>query len=197
MSDRGMTDPELDPASGGGLPWHERRAGDLALRLYASFASPAAILRAFRRDALQARTLALGLTEAEGRRQVRIARFPGIEASSRDWSVYMTLDHLVMVNTAITALIHAICSDHNHGAEIGMEDVRPHVDAGPDRIQALEAAVERYSDMILRLGALRSRERHPHPWFGPLTARQWHAVAAIHNRTHRAQIEKILRRLKS
>ncbi len=187
---------DLDPLRGG-IPWHERRAADLALRLYASSHSPAAILQAFRRDALQAKVLAQGVSEEQGRRQVQIARFPGIESSSRNWSVYMTLDHLVMVNTAIMALIHAICSDHNHGAEIRVEDVQPHADAGPDRIQALESAVERYTDVVERLGTLRSRERHPHPWFGPLTARQWHAVAAIHNRTHRAQIEKILRRLQS
>ncbi|WP_296812116.1 DinB family protein [Thiocapsa sp.] len=179
------------------IPWHERRAADLGLRLYASFVPPAAILRAFRRDALQARTLAQGISEEQGRARVRIARFPGIEESSRDWSVYMTLDHLVMVNTAVMVLIHAICTDHNHGAEISLEDVRPHEDAGPDRIAALEAAVERYTDVVQRLGTLRSRDRHPHPWFGPLNARQWHAVAAIHNRTHRAQIEKILRRLQS
>jgi hypothetical protein len=184
----------LDPVRAG-IPWHERRIADLGLRIYASFVSPAAILRAFRRDALQARTLAQGISEEQGRLQVRIPRFPGIEEASRDWSVYMTLDHLVMVNTAIMVLLHAMCSDHNHGAEIRMEDVRPHADAGRDRIPALEAAVERYTDVVERLGTLRSRERHTHPWFGPLTARQWHAVAAIHNRTHRAQIEKIIRRL--
>lgn len=187
---------ERDPATtSAGLPWYERRAADLALRVYASFASPAAILRSFRSDALQARTLAQGISETQGRARIPIPRFPGIEDSSRVWSVYMTLDHLVMVNTAIMALIHAICVDHNHGAEIRIEDIMPHADAGPDRIQALEVAVERYTDVVERLGPLRSRERHPHPWFGDLTARQWHALAAIHNRTHRAQIEKILRRL--
>jgi hypothetical protein len=191
---RGVTPDDLDPLRAA-IPWHERRAADLGLRLYASVSSPAAILRAFRRDALQARTLASGISEAQGRARIAIARFPGIEESSRDWSVFMTLDHLVMVNTAIMVLIHAICTDHNHGAEIGIEDVRPHEDAGPDRIPALEAAVERYTDMVQRLGSLRSRERHPHPWFGLLTARQWHAVAAIHNRTHRAQIERILERV--
>jgi hypothetical protein len=180
---------------GVGIPWYERRAGDVALRLYASFASPASILRAFRNDALRAGTLAQGISETRGRTRVEIPRFPGIEDSSRNWSVYMTVDHLVMVNTAIMVLIHAICVDHNHGAEIRLEDVMPHADAGPDRIQALALAVERYTDLVERLGTLRSRERHPHPWFGPLTARQWHAVAAIHNRTHRLQIEKIISRL--
>lgn len=190
----GQAHDELD-ALRSGLPWHERRVADVMLRLYAATVSPDAILQSFRRDALAARDLAQEISEVQGRMRVRIPRFPGIEQGSCAWSVYMTLDHLVMVNTAITALIHAICSGHNHGAEIVMEDVKPHEDAGPDRIPALEAAVERYAEVVERMGTLRSREHHPHPWFGPLTARQWHAVAAIHNRTHRAQIEKILRRL--
>lgn len=191
MSRQGQDDLESAHTD---IPWYERRIADLGLHVYASVASPAAILRSFRSDALQARTLAQGVTEEQGRVRVAIPRFPGIEESSRNWSVYMTLDHLVMVNTAIMALIHAICTDYNHGAEIEVEDVWPHEDAGPDRIRALEVAVDRYTEVIERLGALRSRERHPHPWFGPLNARQWHALAAIHNRTHRIQIETILRR---
>ena len=177
------------------LPIHERRIADLGVRAYASLASPASILRLFRAEAGRAIALSRRLPQEQASRIVTIRRFPGIEDSSRHWSVYMTLDHLVMVNTAITALIHAICADGEYGVEIELEDVWPHADAGPDRVQALGAAVDRYSRLIARLGFLRSRECYPHPWFGPLTARQWHALAAIHNRTHRIQIEKIVRRL--
>lgn len=182
-------------SSGAGIPVHERLAADLWVRLYASLASPARILDDFRAEAERALTLTRPLSEEAAARPVRIRRFPGIEAESRNWSVYMTLDHLVMVNTAITTLIHAICSGHTQGVEIRLEDVRPHADAGADRIMALEALVDRYGHQIDCLGVLQSRARHPHPWFGPLTARQWHALAALHNRLHRLQIEKIVRRL--
>lgn len=180
---------------GAHIPVHERLAADWGVRVYASLASPTTILDHFRAEAHRALDLARGLPEAEGVRPVRIRRFPGIEDSSRHWSVYMTLDHLVMVNTAITALIHAICSDRHHGIEIRLEDVEPHHNAGPDRVAALESLVERYAHQIDCLGVLRSRSRHAHPWFGPLTARQWHALAAVHNRMHRMQIERIVRRL--
>jgi len=178
-----------------GIPRHERLAANLGVRLYASLASPASVLRLFQSEADQVLALTRGVPPELGTRPVSIHRFPGIERESRHWSLYMTLDHLVMVNTAITALIHAICSDRHHQAEIRLEDVMPHADAGPDRIEALENLVERYALVIDRLGHLSSRARYPHPWFGPMTARQWHALAAIHNRTHRVQIEKILRRL--
>ncbi|MBK1722233.1 DinB family protein [Thiocystis violacea] len=193
-----MTDRESDsrsPVGASGIPAHERLAANLGVRLYASLAKPDRILEHFRAEAIRALELTRKLPEEAGARAVRIRRFPGIEADSRQWSVYMTLDHLVMVNTAITALIHAICSDHRHGVEIRLEDAQPHVSAGPDRITALEVLVERYAHQIQCLGVLRSRARYPHPWFGPMTARQWHALAALHNRMHRVQIEKIIRRL--
>jgi hypothetical protein len=182
-------------ASVAGLPAYERRIADLGIRAYASVASPASILRLFRADAGRAIALSRRLPRVQGFKRISIARFPGIEDDSRHWSVYMTLDHLVMVNTAITALIHAICVNCEHGVEIQIEDVWPHVEAGPDRVQALALVVDRYSRLIERLGPLRSRETYPHRWFGPLTARHWHALAAIHNRTHRIQIEKIVRQL--
>ncbi|PQJ96264.1 DinB family protein [Chromatium okenii] len=177
------------------LPAHERQIADFGVRAYASVASPAAILRLFRTEAAHTLAMSRRLTRAQGLERVSIPRFPGIENESCHWSVYMTLDHLVMVNTAITALIHAICVDSDHDVEIELADVWPHEDAGADRIHALSAVVERYSRLIERLGPLRSRTRYPHPWFGALTARHWHALAAIHNRTHRIQIEKIVRRL--
>ncbi|NEV63764.1 DinB family protein [Thiorhodococcus minor] len=182
-------------ASGAAIPVHERLAADIGVSLYASLASPGRILDHFRREAERALELTRRLPQEAAARPVRIRRFPGIEAESRHWSVYMTLDHLVMVNSAITALIHAICSGHTQGVEIRLDDVRPHADAGADRIVALEALVDRYAHQIDCLGILQSRARHPHPWLGPLTARQWHALAALHNRVHRVQIEKIVRRL--
>jgi hypothetical protein len=187
--------PQGADARGLGIPVHERLAADWGVRAYASLASPTTILGHFRSEAHRALALAHRVAEEDGVRPVRIPRFPGIEETSRHWSLYMTLDHLVMVNTAITALIHAICSDRHHGIEIRLEDVEPHRDAGPDRLPALESLVERYAHQIDCLGVLHSRSRHAHPWFGPLTARQWHALAAVHNRMHRMQIERIVRRL--
>ncbi|MBK1709625.1 DinB family protein [Marichromatium gracile] len=183
-----------DP-TGQRLPAHERLVADLGLRAYAALSPPGSVLRLFRREAEQACAIAAGLDEVQGRRAVRIRRVAGLEPGGRDWSVYMVLDHLVMVNTAVTALVHALCVSQGHSVEIAPADVTPHLDAGPDRIDALRASVERHAEVIERLGVLNGREPYPHPWFGPLSARQWHALAALHNRIHRVQIQRIARRL--
>jgi len=44
-------------------------------------------------------------------------------------------------------------------------------------------------------GNLKTALRLPHPWFGPLDAAGWHALAAGHMAIHRVQIERILQGL--
>ena len=45
---------------------------------------------------------------------------------------------------------------------------------------------------IKGLETVRTKLRHAHPWFGPLDAAGWHAMAAMHMGIHRKQIERIL-----
>ncbi|WP_246221612.1 DinB family protein [Marichromatium bheemlicum] len=149
-----------DPA-GLRLPVRKRLVPGLALRAYAALASPGAVLRLFRREAELACAIAVGLDEARGRCALRIRRVAGLEPGGRDWSVYMVLDHLVMVNTAVTALVHALCASPGHRVEITSVDATPHLDAGPDRIDALRASVEHHTEVIERLGVLHGRESYP------------------------------------
>ena len=46
------------------------------------------------------------------------------------------------------------------------------------------------------VGDRRSRSRHPHPWFGPLTAYQWLCFAPFHQTIHLAQARRICRALR-
>jgi hypothetical protein len=42
---------------------------------------------------------------------------------------------------------------------------------------------------------LKTKTRFSHPWFGPLDASGWHAMAGSHMAIHRKQIERILQGL--
>ena len=42
---------------------------------------------------------------------------------------------------------------------------------------------------------LKTPLRYEHPWFGPLDAAGWHALAAGHMGIHRRQLENILREM--
>jgi hypothetical protein len=186
--------PKLAPP-GAGIPWHERRLLGAAVRMAASLYTKDRLTELFRQEAEQAIALARGLDEAQGRRRVLVRRLPGIEDSSRHWSVYMTLEHLVIVTSAIAATLPRLYSGLDVVTEVRVADFKPVPEAGPEQLDDLARVVDRYTDMVEKLGNLHAGIRFPHPWIGELSAAQWHALAALHNGLHRRQVQRILRAL--
>ncbi len=176
---------------GSGVGWLERALLGSGIRAAARFYGKDRLTQMFRHEAEQVIALARSLSETQGRERVRIERFIGIEDSSREWSVYMTLEHLVIVNTAIAAILPQLYSGQMVGTQVKIEEVKPVPEAGPEQIDDLVALVDRYTDIVDKLGNLRAGAKLPHPWFGALSAAQWHALAAVHNSTHRRQVERI------
>jgi hypothetical protein len=187
--------PEL-AEPGAGIPTPERWIGNLGVRIFAARASKDRITRLFAEEAKRAVDLARELSVEQSRRRVLIDRFPGIEDSSRHWSVFMTLEHLVIANTIVADLVQRLCAGRETERTVHIRDLKPNPDAGPELVGELESLVARYGEIVSSHGELLTAKRHPHPWFGSLTARQWHALAALHNRIHRTQIERIVKVLR-
>ncbi|MBH0199462.1 MAG: hypothetical protein HP497_08595 [Nitrospira sp.] len=124
-----------------------------------------------------------------------INRIVGIEDSSRNWSAYMVLDHLRIVNEGIAQIIDDLTHDRPFAQEVRIQDVKPSPDSGPDTIDRFIQAVTAYEAVLARLGKLGRSRRHPHPWFGPMTAHDWHCLAANHSWVHRRQMERVARQL--
>jgi hypothetical protein len=176
------------------LPRWERLLGGWTVKALAAFKTKEWASEHFQTEAQRIAELMEGKSEELGRQRITINRRPGMEPTSHDWSAFMTIEHLVIVNRGITAVIHALCADQNPGVEIRVEDIQPHSDAGPEQLDALYQSVDRYLDIVRRFGRLGCRQRYLHPWFGPLQACEWHVLAALHNRLHRDQIQRILRK---
>ena len=123
---------------------------------------------------------------------VLIERVRGIEDSSRNWSLLMTLDHLVIVDTAIAVIIDHLVQEKPLATKVSTAEVKPRQDQTTATIELFRSTAERYLQGIDRLPTLKSRTRHEHPWFGPLNAHGWHCLAAIHHAIHRRQIERIV-----
>ncbi len=151
------------------------------------------VTRVFVRAACRIIDLSRSIDEAKASRQVQIDPMLRIEHESRNWSVYMTIEHLEIVNSEIAALLHLLCADRQSDRVVRIEDVKPRIEAGAEVVEAFESVLMHYTQTVADLGYLRGRARHVHPWFGPLTALQWHALAALHNYLHKKQIERILR----
>ncbi|NBV79072.1 MAG: DinB family protein [Verrucomicrobia bacterium] len=128
--------------------------------------------------------------------RVLIPRPRGLEDSSRYWSVLMTLEHLRLVNLACAAIICELSEGRVPAGKASTADVKPSPDVTEAVISAYEASCDEVLAAVESAKDLDSAARFPHPWFGPMSARRWHVLAAVHLGLHRHQIEAILRGLK-
>jgi hypothetical protein len=186
--------PELE-SPGAGLPAFELSWHRILFRCACGAISLNAGLKWFKFEARKIRTLAGRVSAAQAAVPVLIDRVVGIEDSSRFWSVFMVLDHLRIVDEGITQIVQTLTDDRLFGQEVRIQDVKPSPQSGPDTIDRFLTAVDGYESTVTRLGMLGRRMRHPHPWFGPMTAHEWHCLAAIHHWVHRRQLERIVGKL--
>lgn len=180
---------------GAGLPGWERRLLSVVFWLYCRLTSKQAALRRFASQAEGLLQAVAVIEPAVGIRRVLIDRPAGIEDSSRHWSLYMVLEHLVIVNGGIVHIVRALCRGSDKLADVRIENVKPHEEAGPEQVEAFRRSVELYVKAVSSLDDLHTPLRHPHPWFGPMSAHQWHCLAAVHMSLHRRQAERILKRM--
>lgn len=187
-----IVEPQLAPP-GAGIPWWELMWVRPTFRAACVLFPASWATNRFRREGTQLLATIMALPPEAACRRVLIRRVAGIEDSSRFWSACMVLEHLCIVNRTITDIIEALSRGAAFAREIHTADVKPSPDTGLDVIGRFEQTMRDYIarvDLALRI---RSTVRHPHPWFGPLTARQWHLLAAIHHILHRRQLALIIR----
>jgi hypothetical protein len=131
------------------------------------------------------------------RQRVLIERPRGLEDSSRHWSVYMTLDHLRIVNSNTAFTIRELLAGRVPPGVVSTAALKPSAEVDEQVVPAFQASC----DDLLRAGqavpTLATKVRHPHPWFGPLDASAWKFLGGFHLGLHRGQIELILKGLAS
>ena len=183
------TAPQLAPP-GAGLPALELF---IARRLFAWkcwTGSQAAFDARFRQERALINALVKDCDAASASRRVLIRRCRGLEDSSRYWSVWMTLDHLRIVNTSIVRVIGSLTKGEVPPGVASTAAVKPGAEVTAEVVAAYEASC----DAALAATAapdLKTSVRFAHPWFGPLDAFGWHAIAGTHMAIHRVQIERI------
>jgi hypothetical protein len=127
-----------------------------------------------------------------------IARFPGIEDSSRFWSLAMTMQHLYITGDAMANITQRLAQGQTVADVVRIEDVKP-----PEQLEPAEVAA-RYAQFLsgyaARMEALATAShwkthRHMHPWFGAITAHQWLCLNGLHHQIHLKQVQQILLQL--
>lgn len=184
--------PRLAPP-GAGLPAVELLIAKAIFAVRRWTATRTAVTAQFERERQAIAGLYVDRDKASLSRHVLIPRLRGLEDSSRFWSVYMTLEHLRIVNGAITQVIGALCSEHTPPGQASTAAVKPGEYIGAEVVPAYETSCDAFLAQVAAQPVLKTKARYAHPWFGPLDAAGWYAVAAMHMGVHRAQIEHILR----
>ena len=139
------------------------------------------------------RRLVQSCDEDSAVRRVLIRRPKGLEDSSRYWSVWMTLDHLRIVNQEFIRVIDALTKGVMPTGTASTATVKPSPQASAAAVAGHEQACDASLAAVAAAGNLKTALRYAHPWFGPLDAAGWHALAAGHMGIHRVQIERIVK----
>ncbi len=125
---------------------------------------------------------------------VLVKPIPGLEDSSRFWSVNMTLEHMVIVGQGIQKVVEHLAKEQSPDLNIQTATVKP---IGLKTYQqSKQEFIDFFTSFFKHLknqGLMKeSKAKIKHPWFGPITLRQWLIVAAVHPGIHRRQLEQIV-----
>lgn len=191
MEDTSVVAPRLAPP-GAGIPTVERLVGGAIFAFNRWRGDRERFAAQFQREREAIARLCRGRDDRVLEQRVLIPRLRGLEDSSRFWSVWMTLDHLRIVNDQITRVIEALTRGRIPEGRASTAAVKPSPQVGPDVTRAYEESCDRFLSFTASCPALRTTLRYAHPWFGPLDAAGWHAMAAMHMGIHRAQVDRIL-----
>jgi hypothetical protein len=185
--------PQLAPP-GAGLPWLELKIARIIFKV--------ARLRSTREKATQVvvmegkriEDLATSCTAEQAVQRVLIKRLPGMEDSSRYWSVCMTLDHLRIVNLAVADTIKTLGKGEIPAGVASTAAVKPDPMADGSTLKGFLTSCKLVERAAAQITDLRTSACYEHPWFGALDAGGWHFLAGFHMQLHRRQIEMIIGR---
>lgn len=125
--------------------------------------------------------------------RVLIKRIRGMEDSSRYWSVFMTLDHLRIVNTAVSSTISELLAGRVPAGTASTAAVKPSTGVDEHVVSAFRASCRNLLEAGKNARTLKTKVRFAHPWFGALDAAGWKFLGGFHLALHRGQIEVILK----
>jgi len=154
-------------------------------------------LKAFSIESSKIISLARPLSTDQLSQRRLVPRLRGLEDSSRFWSVAMTLEHTIIVGDLMRQAVVELSNGASDLPVVSTADVKP------DQPVEAAAIIEKFEAMSKRFIAdvtasnidAHPNNTHPHPWFGPLTARKWMVFGSLHLSIHRQQIKEIIQRL--
>jgi hypothetical protein len=189
--------PQLAPP-GAGLPTIELLLARAIFAVHRHVGDHSSFSTRFEEERSTIRALTSFCEEPQRAVPMPIPRLRGLEDSSRNWSLWMVLDHLRITNLLFADIISLLAAGRTPDSSVSTAAVKPDPAVQAEVEQDFEDSCSRFLAAVAPLAASPIEipiPRHPHPWFGPLDARGWHALASMHMAVHRAQIFAIIKAL--
>jgi uncharacterized damage-inducible protein DinB len=186
--------PQLQ-APGMGLPKPELFVARFLVGFKLRTTSQEQACRNFAGEAQRILSIAAAIDPEQAMKPVLIDRMRGLEDSSRFWSIYMTMEHLRIVNRSTIDVMHSLIRGIKPQIVVSTAAVKPKLGIDKSVMSDFRAVCDEFQAAFSPETDLQSVQTLAHPWFGELNARQWHFFAGFHMQLHRKQIMKILRQL--
>lgn len=134
-----------------------------------------------------------GLSEIQLTQKVLIKPLRGLEDSSRYWSIAMTLEHLCIVAEKFCEIIPELAENKLPNYVADTATVKPLGQENPEVIiHRFKIKLQKSFDAIdIEKINKTSTAKFKHPWFGPMTAKQWYWLLPVHHNLHLEQIKEI------
>ncbi len=127
-------------------------------------------------------------------KRVLVPKQAGLEDSSRYWSAAMTARHLVIVGENIEKIILSLSHGQRFPVVADTAKVKPEVEKND--IDALKVYAVFAQSVVKRIeasvGDRNAPLTHDHPWFGPMTAKDWFWLLGRHTNIHTLQLKNII-----
>lgn len=183
-------------APGAGLPWYEM----LLIRLWfapikSRLTPPSQSRKRFEQVSKNLIELSQSISARERKIRVLIASLPGLEDSSRNWSIDETLEHLLIVSRGLENVILSLASGKIPPGVVSTAAVKPKGQEPDPLVEFKNYAPYLMAKLDEKLSQpgfnFNSQLKFRHPWFGPLKARQWYWLLASHLSLHYHQAQQI------
>lgn len=182
--------PKLQPP-GMGLPKVELLVARILVGIKLRTTSQQEAAKLFVSESTKILTIADRVDRTQASRRILIKRLPGMEDSSRYWSLYMTMDHLCIVNRFTIDVINSLLKGELPQIVASTAAVKPREDVNHSVVPLFRSICAEFEASFPPNRDLKSEIKLAHPWFGELNAKQWHFFAGFHMNLHRKQMIKI------
>lgn len=141
------------------------------------------------------KNLVNNIDEKKLTKKVIIDRVFAIEDDTRQFSLNMVLEHLVIAGTLIKDVIKTLSKEQEYKDDIKITNVKPNKNI-QEEYKEFEEFYNEYIIFIKNHSKKQSKMKKRHPWFIEFNNYDWSVFMFMHTFIHRRQIQAIIKELK-